>query len=96
MNPKCRRCAGLVIDDYGDVRCMLCGDRPVVPDAIPINNLAYRWLSTLCETCHVRAAQRGREKCIECKVNDRGRSHSQMIKDGLKRKQEALCKGQGL
>ena len=30
MNP-CRRCGGLVIEEYDEVRCLICGDRPIVP-----------------------------------------------------------------
>lgn len=26
----CARCQGLVVNDYGDVRCMNCGARPLV------------------------------------------------------------------
>lgn len=26
---RCEKCQGLVVNDYGDVRCMNCGNRPL-------------------------------------------------------------------
>ena len=93
----CPRCSGLMIVEPGEHvgdyegRCLLCGHRVYPQLADPIDNTLRRWDSVLCHVCDKKAV-RGREKCIACAAKDRGRSHSQMIKDGIKakREQEAL------
>lgn len=33
-HPSCPRCAGLVVTQYGETRCLLCGWRPCEPEEV--------------------------------------------------------------
>ena len=35
MIGPCRRCRGLVVDEFNEVRCLICGDRPLNQSAEP-------------------------------------------------------------
>lgn len=85
----CPRCAGLVITQYEDTRCLLCGwyyCPPVLPPIEP--NLNRRWESTLCGSpgCPNKA-RRGHEDCWKCHDDKRG-------KQGAERHAAKLAAGQ--
>jgi hypothetical protein len=66
-NPdRCDKCAGLVVNLYDDIYCLLCGKRFIKPSTAPIDNDKHRWESVLCEKCHERKAVRGRLLCRWC------------------------------
>lgn len=50
----CEKCQGLVVNDYGDVRCMNCGARPLVVLRAPEEPKQGRRRS--CSNCKALAA----------------------------------------
>jgi hypothetical protein len=75
-------CGGLVVDQYGDIHCLICGwyDNTPVCDPITPNPLRS-WDSVLC-LCG-RSAIRGYEQCRNCKGRARGPVHGRKISEGM-------------
>lgn len=82
----CPRCTGLVITQYGETRCLLCGyyPRPAEPLDVLLPNPARQWDSTLCSACHTRSAVRGKAQCMVCRGRDRGEEHGAKVKAGMR------------
>jgi uncharacterized CHY-type Zn-finger protein len=83
----CNRCHGLLVYEFDEVptlRCYCCGNRLLEHVADPMMpNPNRSWDSTLCGTCHLVAAVRGKEQCRNCRPRPSGPEHGKRISEGM-------------
>ena len=67
MNAPCPRCSGLVVTQYGETSCLLCGWHFHPPDPPESSTMdPARWKSVLCSRCNVVPAIYNKELCPKC------------------------------
>jgi hypothetical protein len=96
---RCSKCGGCLhvpmptYDDPADPFCLNCGKRVVVHGVVPVvEDLSLRLASVLCGVCHERPSLHGREMCVVCSGEHRGRQVATRQAARRAREQVDVCR----